>query len=58
MSRTDLIADSFTIIRNAMTVKKETADIPASNTLKSILDILKREEYIENFKVMDDKKQG
>jgi len=58
MSRTDLIADSFTIIRNAMTVKKETADIPASNTLKSILDILKREEYIENFKVMEDKKQG
>ncbi|MCX5710855.1 MAG: 30S ribosomal protein S8 [Candidatus Omnitrophica bacterium] len=58
MSRTDLIADSFTIIRNAMMVKKETADIPASKTLKSILDILKREEYIENFKVMEDKKQG
>ena len=58
MSRTDLIADAFTIIRNAMMVKKETVDIPASKTLKSIFDILKREEYIENFKLMEDKKQG
>lgn len=58
MSRTDLIADAFTVIRNGMMIKRETVDIPASNTLKSILDILKREEYIENFKVMEDKKQG
>lgn len=58
MSRTDLIADAFTIIRNAIMAKKETADIPASNTLKSILGILKQENYIENFKPLEDKKQG
>jgi len=58
MSRTDLIADALTIIRNGIMVKKETVDIPASNTLKSILEILKTNEYIENFKVMEDKKQG
>lgn len=58
MSRTDLIADSFTIIRNAIMAKKETVDIPASNTVKSILEILKRESYIENFKLIEDKKQG
>ena len=57
MSRTDLIADAFTIIRNAIMTKKENVDIPASNTLKSILDILKKENYIDNFKVIENKSQ-
>ena len=58
MSRTDLIADAFTIIRNAMMAKKENVDFPASNTLKAIMEILKKENYIENFKLIEDKKQG
>ncbi|MGA2775088.1 MAG: 30S ribosomal protein S8 [Candidatus Omnitrophota bacterium] len=58
MSRTDLIADSFTVIRNAIMAKKENVDIPSSNTIKAIMDILKRESYIEDFKIIDDKKQG
>jgi small subunit ribosomal protein S8 len=58
MSRTDLIADSFTVIRNAIMCKKENVDIPLSNTIKAILNILKRESYIEDFKIIDDKKQG
>ncbi|MBM3245809.1 MAG: 30S ribosomal protein S8 [Candidatus Omnitrophica bacterium] len=58
MSRTDLIADAFTIIRNAIMVKKETVDVPASGTLKSIFEILKKEEYIDDFKPIEDKKQG
>ena len=58
MSRTDLIADVFTMIRNAVMAKNENVDIPASNTIKSILDILKRENYIDNFKLIEDKKQG
>jgi small subunit ribosomal protein S8 len=58
MSRTDLIADAFTMIRNAIMAKKENVDIPASNTIKSILEILKEEGYLENFKIMEDKKQS
>jgi len=58
MSRTDLIADVFTIIRNATMAKKDNADVPSSNTIKSILEILKKENYIENFKLIEDKKQG
>lgn len=58
MSRTDLIADAFTIIRNAIMAKKDNLDVPASGTIKSILEILKKENYIENFKVIEDKKQG
>jgi len=58
MSRTDLIADSFTIIRNGIMAKKDNVDIPASNTLKSIIEIMKKENYIDNFKLIEDKKQG
>ena len=58
MSRTDLIADGFTIMRNAIMAKKENVDIPASNNLKSIMDILKRENYIDNYKLIADNKQG
>lgn len=58
MSRTDLIADAFTIIRNAIMAKKENADVPGSNTLRSILEVLKKENYIDTFKEIEDKKQG
>jgi small subunit ribosomal protein S8 len=58
MSRNDLIADAFTMVRNAIMAKKENVDVPSSNTIKSILEILKKESYIENFKLIDDKKQG
>jgi len=53
MSRTDLIADAFTIIRNAARVKKEEVLIPYSKLLVKIMEILKREGYIENFKELD-----
>ena len=58
MSRTDLIADVFTIIRNAIRIKKDTVDLPASGNIKSIIAILKKNEYIDNFKLIEDKKQG
>ncbi|MCK9431556.1 MAG: 30S ribosomal protein S8 [Candidatus Omnitrophica bacterium] len=58
MSRTDLIADVFTIIRNAILIKKDTVDLPASGNIKSIMDILKKNEYIDNYKLVEDKKQG
>jgi small subunit ribosomal protein S8 len=58
MSRTDLIADMFTMIRNAIMAGKDNLDVPASGIIKNILDILKRENYIDNFKHIEDKKQG
>ena len=58
MSRSDLIADVFTIIRNAIKIKKDAVDLPASNNIKAIIAILKNNEYIDNFKLIDDKKQG
>lgn len=58
MSRTDIVADTFTMIRNAIMAKKENLDVPASKIIKSILDILKSQDYIENYKFIEDKKQG
>jgi small subunit ribosomal protein S8 len=58
MSRTDLLADTFTMIRNAIMAKKENLDVPASRMTKSVLEILKRENYIDNYKLIEDKKQG
>ncbi|MFH1269596.1 MAG: 30S ribosomal protein S8 [Candidatus Omnitrophota bacterium] len=55
MSRSDLIADTFTMIRNAIMAKKENLDVPASKQIKSILEILKKEGYIDNFKLIDEK---
>jgi small subunit ribosomal protein S8 len=58
MSRTDLIAEVFTRIRNAIMAKKENLDVPSSSMIKAILAILKRESYIDDYKFIEDKKQG
>ncbi len=55
MSRTDLIADAFTIIRNAARVNKDDAFIPYSNVLATICQILKDNGYIVNFKEAETK---
>ncbi|MBU2541878.1 MAG: 30S ribosomal protein S8 [Candidatus Omnitrophica bacterium] len=51
--RTDLVADTLTVIRNAYMIKKETVDVIKNNLILSILEILKRENYISNLKVLE-----
>jgi small subunit ribosomal protein S8 len=58
MSRTDLIAEIFTRIRNAIMAKKLNLDVPSSNMVKAVVDILKKENYIDDYKFIEDKKQG
>ena len=50
MSMTDPIADLLTRIRNAVRVHKPVVDVPASRTKAGVLDVLKREGFIEDFK--------
>ncbi len=45
---TDPIADMLTRIRNAITAKKETVEIPVSNMKKAIADILLEEGYVKD----------
>ena len=58
MSRTDLVADTFTMIRNAIMARKENLDVPSSRLSIRILEILKREHYIDDFKSIENKHQG
>lgn len=48
---TDVIADMLTRIRNALSAKHETVEIPASNTKKAIADILLKEGYISGVEI-------
>lgn len=50
---TDVIADMLTRIRNALSAKHDTVEIPASNTKKAIAGILLKEGYISDVKVED-----
>ena len=58
MVMTDPIADYLTRIRNANMAKHDSVEIPASNIIKSISEILKREGFIRDYEVADDNKQG
>ncbi len=54
----DPIADMITRIRNGAQARKSSVDIPASKMKISIADILKREGFIADYKVIEDDKQG
>jgi len=58
MSVTDPIADLLTCIRNACKAKHKKVDVPTSSVKAEIVRVLLREKYINNYKTMDDKKQG
>lgn len=47
----DPIADMLTRIRNALSVKHPTVEVPYSNMKNKIAEILKNEGYIEEVKV-------
>ena len=55
MSLTDPIADMITRIRNAQLRTLNTVSIPNSKLRSRILDVLKEEGYISNYKIESDK---
>ena len=58
MSVTDPLADMFTVIRNASRARKDKAELPSSKLKLGILNVLKSEGYIKNYKHISDKRQG
>ncbi|NVN97759.1 MAG: 30S ribosomal protein S8 [Geobacteraceae bacterium] len=58
MSMTDPIADLLTRIRNGAMAKLQKVDIPSSNMKVSIVNVLKNEGFIKNYKLISDQKQG
>lgn len=53
---TDPIADMLTRIRNANAMRHETVEMPSSKTKTAMLNVLKSEGYISDFKVSKDVK--
>ena len=55
---TDPVADMITRIRNAIAVKKDWVDVPASRMKIQICQVLKDEGFIKDYEVIDDGKSG
>ena len=55
---TDPIADLFTRIRNGLMVRHSRIDVPGSKMKTRIIEILKEEGYIKNFRIYEDNLQG
>ena len=58
MSVSDPIADFLTGVRNAVRAKRRKVDVPATRFKTEIARVPLRERYINNFKVIEDRKQG
>ena len=58
MPVTDPVADMLTRIRNALVVKKEAVEIPASKMKKSIAQILLTEGFIKSYESVEEGVQG
>jgi small subunit ribosomal protein S8 len=55
---TDPVSDMLTRIRNALRIRAEKVDIPASRMKVEIARILKEEGFIKTYKILKDKRQG
>ena len=55
---TDPIADYLTRVRNAIAANHHIVEIPASNIKKEITKVLHDQGFIQNYKFVDDNKQG
>ena len=55
---TDPIADYLTRVRNAIKANHRIVEVPASNIKKEITKVLMDKGYIQNFKFVEDDKQG
>ena len=58
MSVSDPIADMLTSIRNACKARHKKVDVPSSKLKIEIAKVLLNEKYVNNFKTIDDRKQG
>jgi len=55
---TDPIADFLTRIRNGIKANHRIVEIPGSNLKKELTKVLHNKGYIQNYKFVDDAKQG
>ena len=58
MSVSDPISDMLTAIRNASSSYKEKVEVPSSRIKQQLVELLKQEGFIRNYRVIEDAKQG
>ena len=58
MSVSDPVADFLTCIRNAIGARHRKLDVPSSRMKTELAKVLLRERFINNFKTIEDTKQG
>ena len=58
MPVTDPVADFLTCVRNAIRAKHRKVDVPASKLKTELARVLLRVRYINNYKVIEDGRQG
>lgn len=58
MAVSDPVADFLTCVRNAIRAGHRKVDVHASRLKTDLARVLLREHYINNFKVIEDQKQG
>lgn len=58
MAVSDPIADFLTCVRNAIQARQRKVDVPSSRVKQEIAKVLLRERFINNFKLLEDDRQG
>jgi small subunit ribosomal protein S8 len=58
MAVTDPIADFLTCVRNACKAKHKRVDVPSSRMKTELARVMLQERFINNYKVISDRKQG
>jgi len=58
MAVSDPIADFLTCVRNGVRAKHRKVDVSASSMKAELAKVLLRERFINNFKLIEDTKQG
>ena len=56
--RHDIVADMFSVLKNAEAIGKTECSVPASNLIKNMLLIMQRDGYIGDFEHVEDTKGG
>ncbi len=54
----DPLADVFAIIKNTEGIGRRECTLPASKVIRGVLEVMKKKEYIGDFRFIDDGKGG
>lgn len=54
----DPLADMFSVIKNTEGIGRKECTVPSSKVIRGVLDVMKKQRYIEDYKHIEDGKGG